>query len=648
MNRLTANRTLSVAVQLTLMAVAAFFAVRMLVERGNPKPYSKDIWADRKGFAAISFGGLSREDDGKRLVTRERFARHLEALSEAGFTAIGVDEIEDFYYRGASLPSKALFIMFEGGRKDSAIFGQEALWKTGMRATMFVQTSLNSRWQRTYLNRPQIATLGKSAFWDVGCSGHELHLDDADPDSGAPPPYFMVDYRRDGDGRPVEDLAEYAKRVDADLSRSADIVRTLADKEPAAFLFQPSNTLGNSMEPELSEACGAIIEKRFPLAFTREGPAFNSRAISPHSLTRMRVDPDATPEELVRGIGAWMPSDRDYVYNPADAGTRWQVETGRAEYGRDSLSLASGADRSGFAWLRGSDTWRNLTLDAGLRRLGGVEQSIYLRFLSRESFLRVTLTDDMLRVMERVPGRGLSLLLEERIDGDADATALALVLRNKRLRISVDGKAATPYPIPISVEVGEGKVAFEVRGATRGTDAAGALVAPVVRPLSERWLPASPGGGDPEASSTFTGLIVPVAGGGREIPAALLRADGDGVAVFGKLPKGSFDLELLARANAALPRDVRLPLWTGVIFSPDSRTNPADMARAVEAARDAGLQAALEVGPEDVEKLARTTAPTLPDWVLVDAPSLPDDARIALSRRCGRILFRNGSQFREE
>ncbi len=152
-----------------LIAVGGF-AVHLFLERGAPPRFDRESWTQRDGFTAISYSSLTHGEK-PGLNSREQFARHVAALEAAGYQWITTDDIVRYYRDGEPLPEKALYLMMEGGRKDTVIFGQEIMEKTGVHATLFTTTNTLKEWNNFFVTKSNVAALAKSPFWDVGSQG---------------------------------------------------------------------------------------------------------------------------------------------------------------------------------------------------------------------------------------------------------------------------------------------------------------------------------------------------------------------------------------------------------------------------------------------------------------------------------------------
>ena len=204
-------------VQWVILAAICVFVVQLFIERGSPPHFDRESWTQRDGFTAISYGSLTR-DDKPGLNSRGQFAQHVAAMEKAGYQWITTEDIIKFYRDGEPLPEKALYLMMEGGRKDSVIFGQEIMARYGVHAALFTTTGTLKSWNNFFVTKSNVAALAKSPFWNVGSQGLGLQaINENMPD--VTPGYFLTDFLRDPTGLPAETedqmrarLADYYKK----------------------------------------------------------------------------------------------------------------------------------------------------------------------------------------------------------------------------------------------------------------------------------------------------------------------------------------------------------------------------------------------------------------------------------------------------
>jgi peptidoglycan/xylan/chitin deacetylase (PgdA/CDA1 family) len=81
---------------------------------------------------------ISDTGDGAMTVTVETFRSHVQALDDAGYTTVTVDDLIRFVNEGSSLPEKPLCITFDDGYLSNYDIAYPMLKEKDMKATIFV------------------------------------------------------------------------------------------------------------------------------------------------------------------------------------------------------------------------------------------------------------------------------------------------------------------------------------------------------------------------------------------------------------------------------------------------------------------------------------------------------------------------------
>lgn len=642
--KLSKKRTAGIIFQVVSILAAIAWFVNALVIRGDPRDPERGTWTQRDGFAAISFSGIARTEDGVR-ATRDRLTELLKALDGEGYRSVATEDLVNFYEKGAPLPDKALYIMFETGRKDGAIYGQEALSETGMRATMYVYPRLMDAWTRVFMTRGEVNALSDSDFWEIGAHGYEMY---APGTEDLPrPAHYLSDYLRDEKGLPAETFGEFGARAEKDYADAVDLLETVTGKKISSYIFMPSNFFGNTQNKDAEAINSRILDSRFSLAFTGDGIAYNTGDADPRRLTRLQIPPSMTPEDLLALLEPWLAGDDPYIYNGGEgADRRWQAGSGRVEYEPGGIAVVPEEGRSAFAWLTGSENWGNVDLRTEVSVGNGTEFNLYLRFVDRRSFLRLHFADGAVMLQERTPAGGLSTILSGPLSRP-DSVPVRLTARNRRLWASIGGVPLTSGPLPVRDGRAGGRIAVEARGA--GEEARAFLEKTAIAPLSgvfrvadaERPLPLA----RPEAGDADNVLIPldPAVEFGREGEAYLLRAAGLGIGTYALLPAGSVDLAPLEESAAGLPELLRKGLWSGAVFARGEGAELSGLAEAAERARSLGLRSMLLLTAAQAETLAEEESfPPVDALLLTEGDSLSGAAMKTLRNR-----YREGVSFLE-
>jgi hypothetical protein len=638
------RKTVLEAVVLTLLIG---FVAHIIFDVRQPDPLTPhpDEWTQRDGFVALSYAGISRiEKRGARAVPRRLFRRHMRALKEAGYNIVTTSDIVSYYWDGKPLPERALYLMFEGGRKDSAIFAQRELRELNMRASMFIQTARLHKGNRFFIKAPELSVLSRSPYWDIGSQGYELRHINVMPDEGYG--FYLTDYLRDEYRNPVETDEEMRARIAEDYERSYNPIEKYTGTPPEAYVFMPANSLWRSLEGPVEDANARELSRYYKIAFAREGPSYNTRETAPFNLTRMQVFPDWSVNNLLMEIEAASP--HRHVYEHADEAMRrlWRADTGELSSGEDGLILTARKDEDALAWLRGSDAWDNVDVSVTFSGSPRGEQRLFLRYSSSRSNICVRLSRNSVTITESVPGRGTQTLFEAPFDYASSPEKLRVTLIGNRLSIRAGehGKPMSREPIPVSGAIRRGRAAIGALGEGEPYDAVADHLE--MRPVGHLWVMPDPALDAEDHGDIRTCTIIPVGYGDSDWEThgarALYRALDAGQSVFAHLPPGTSDLSVLDGTWSTLPDGLLRTFLSGVVLTPGDSPDWDEIGAAASAARERGMEVAIRLSREAAVSLAGTDTAMRADWLLSDfREPLPPEVDIALKRRYDRRQILN-------
>lgn len=136
-DRIKAIRTIF---EILFCMAAAMTALKAIIFQKQYINSDVSAWTERKGFIALSYSGVSYKK-AKGLISKSQLDNQLKALHDSGYVTLGIQDVYNYYKNNGCLPSKALLLMFEDGRKDSFIFAQSILEKYNFKAVMFTYAS---------------------------------------------------------------------------------------------------------------------------------------------------------------------------------------------------------------------------------------------------------------------------------------------------------------------------------------------------------------------------------------------------------------------------------------------------------------------------------------------------------------------------
>lgn len=169
------RRVLIQFIILLLVLLGIFYAFFFLK---SYTPYAEDEESStlNTGFIALSYGGVDRTGRTSDLIGEPLLNDHLAALRKAGYVTVTSKDVAAYYHEGKRLPPRALYLMFEDGRRDTAIFAQKSLEKYNFHATMFSYAEKLESKDPKFLSKRDMQSLMDSSFWDMGSDGYRLHF----------------------------------------------------------------------------------------------------------------------------------------------------------------------------------------------------------------------------------------------------------------------------------------------------------------------------------------------------------------------------------------------------------------------------------------------------------------------------------------
>lgn len=515
-----------------------------LALRKAPAPdYDPDTWNAWEGFYALSYAGVGSSGAHETYPSAARLREHLTALKAAGFKTVRAEDLQAFLRGDRPLPRRALFLIFENGRKEAFIRATPILQDLGFVANMAVPTrTLDRTWGAFYLKPKDIRRISLLPQWDVGSMGHEAQRDVTVDASGAQG-RFMARAAWLGDR--MEDQAAFAARVWDDFARSKRALRDALGHDPRFYLFPYAEAGGGAnAEPYAQDIVGEAAGRFFPLAFVGAYNPFNGPDADPHELNRLRAMGRWSGEELLNRLLASGPRNTPCAtFSPDD----WQAD-------REASASDAGLhlDPHGLIWLRGTEGWADLEATVRFRMSGGVF-ALYARYAGSRSYFRVAVTENGVRVQERIGERLQTLAHLQTLVAPTGSHTLTLRLRANRAWATLDGQTVG-RALPLTDVTRMGRFGFGMDGGDADVEAVQA------RAMPSRYALAYSLAAFPQAERTTFSALLP-AWFDAEIAPALddmhrqeaLSAAQDGVAVRPVIRQaGSLDGEAAARYAEAL------------------------------------------------------------------------------------------------
>lgn len=666
-------KVLRSCLQWVFLIAVSVYIVQLFIERGASPQFDRESWTQRDGFTAIAYSSLTREENTEH-NSRQQFERHVLALEKAGYNWITTNDVIRFYRDNQPLPEKALYLMMEGGRKDTVIFGQQIMDKTGVYATLFTTINTMKSWNNFFVTKANVAALAKSAFWGVGSQGLGLMpINENMPN--VTPSYFLTDFLRDPTGLPKETDEQMRARLAEYYKESFEPLSKLTEGLPLAFVMMPSNSFNSSMPYVVEEANRKLAQQYFQMAFTREGTSFNSAVDDMFELTRMQVKPDWTDEHLIEVLGLATVGRMRFSVAEGDTANNWiSFRTGVEIQGQD-IVLTPRQGRADPVILRGSSLWDNVLLSMTIEQKEGVDRYVYLRYDTPNDYLRLTLQGARVLVQERVPGQGLYTIADEIIPSQPP-WKFNVLLKGNRIRVMIGDRVLGSGFLPVSPALRFGAVALGMDGVEGAEGHFGSLnimripsvwriesatsAAPVAAAASKAG-PVNTGGAKQghakigeakpdEAEATLPALqdptasVVPLAEGGADaakISRQVLRARSEGNMAIAALAPGVMALDEHMLVIAPFSLEQSRKLWDGIMVQPLAQSSWSDVAATLSSISTAGYRSVVRLSRDAAMALASSDVTLSADYYLLDfmRAEIPTSIWTSLAHRHNRNHF---------
>lgn len=429
-------------IQFAILFLIAAVAVTALVTLKEYQPYSRHTTAIADtldtGFIALSYFGVERSGT-QTLIGIKRLRDHLQALKAQGYVTISQKDILAYYRDGTPLPERSLFLLFEDGRRDTAIFAQKILEELNFKATMLTYPENFEKKDPKFLRPDDLKALEKTTFWELGTNGYRLafinvfdrydnYLGELDPlKHSRVQPYlgrkynhYLMDYIRDEYGVPKESYNRMRERISYDYERLADIYTSELGYVPRLYILMHSNTGSFGNNDRVSAVNEHWINKLFAMNFNREGFSLNRPGSSLYDLTRMQPQAYWHTNHLLMRIKYDIHQDIEFVRGDLERHRAWDLIKGAAEMQDETIVLTSLPQDKGLLRLKNSRGFQDINVSVKLtgNKLG--MQKLYLRAdneLTR--YLSVAVFNNILHIAENSGGveKELYLLPLDQHDG---------------------------------------------------------------------------------------------------------------------------------------------------------------------------------------------------------------------------------------
>lgn len=432
------------------------------------EPYNSSKISNNQdsGFIAVSYFGVDRTGN-DTLISTKRLDEQLKALKDNGYVTITQKDVVDYYLKGKTLPPKSIFLLFEDGRRDTAIFSQKIIEEYNLKATMLTYADKFEKEDSKFLSSNELLELVDSSYWELGTNGYRLeYINVFDKDSNylgnlnsvefaesassmeIDYNHYLMDYIRDEYNIPKESYEEMKQRIDSDYKALSKVYTKEISQVPKVYALMHSNTGQFGTNDKVSEINGKWIKELFNMNFNREGFSLNTIDSSIYDLTRIQPQAYWSTNHLLMRIWDDTKQDIKFVIGDKEKASKFKEVSGKAEFKDDTIILTSLSEGKGILKLLNSDTYKDVKVSTILNGNIIGSQGIYLRANDDQSdSLCVRIMNNVISIIENSKGSSnvifsldLSKNKEEKFDiRDGGSRKVDITLVNDKISVDIDG-----------------------------------------------------------------------------------------------------------------------------------------------------------------------------------------------------------------
>ncbi len=373
-------RTIFESITLVVLVILVWKALFSVT---SYEPYTKTGSSDN-GFIAVSYFGVDRNGTDS-FISTESLEAQLKALKDNGYVTVTQQDIIDYYKNGKKLPEKSLFLMFEDGRNDTAVFAEKVMEKYNYKASMFTYADEVKGSNPKFLKANDLKRLIKTTFWELGTNGYRLaYINVFDKDKNyignltseeflrkkseinRDYNHYLMDYIRDEDNIPIESYKEMEERFSYDYNALKKIYSEEVGYVPDLYVLMHSNT----EKFGTSDAAGKINEKwiknLFKMNFNREGHSLNTKDSSIYDLTRIQPQTYWSTNHLLMKINNDTDKNIKFVTGDKRRAARFKEIKGQAEFKDNKIILTSESQSNGLVELLKSHNYKDMNISVQL------------------------------------------------------------------------------------------------------------------------------------------------------------------------------------------------------------------------------------------------------------------------------------------
>ncbi len=370
-------------IEAVVLIILLIVIIRALFSFNTYKPYNEEEATSNAGFVALSYFGVDRIGS-DTLTSTQRLDEQLRALYDQGYVTITQEDIKDYFENNKALPQKALFLIFEDGRNETAVFAQQVMEKYNYKGTIMTYAKQVEEDSTKFLQGKDLKKLLESTFWELGTNGYRLsYINVVDENNYN---HYLMDYIRDDEGIPKESYKKMYKRISADYEKMETIYQAEVDELPETYILMHSNTGKFGTNDRVSGVNEEWIKKLFQINFNREGNSWNTNTNelgkadnALYNLTRMQTRADWSTNHLLMRMKYDTNQDLEFIKGNLNQYNEWMILEGALECKPEKAILTSTPKGAAKLSLKGDRRWKNFKLETTLTGNTSGSQSLYLR-----------------------------------------------------------------------------------------------------------------------------------------------------------------------------------------------------------------------------------------------------------------------------
>jgi peptidoglycan/xylan/chitin deacetylase (PgdA/CDA1 family) len=348
----------------------------------------------------ITYHQISETDTSEYSVSPRVFATQMSLLHSAGWHTITNADFID-WINGGDLPAHSVLVTFDDGARGVWRYADPVLRQYGMHATAFIITGWVGTHVPYYMTWPELQRMQADGHWDLQAHTNLGHTRVAADAKGNVKPFLATQAWLPGQRR-VETIAEYTRRVSADLQACIAAFRAHGLPRPWLFAYPFSARGEDRVGTELS----AIVHGQFAATFldSAAGTATTQREYAKREFRRVDVlggtnlsqfvdhiaDSSQAPVSTLRPTtwtkAGWTSTENERLTLPAASGAPEGVAlsptTAHDPYGKIELDPTH------------SSFWTNYRVDATVARLGPGTSGGVEALLGSDQQVEVVVTRD--------------------------------------------------------------------------------------------------------------------------------------------------------------------------------------------------------------------------------------------------------------